>query len=842
MASQSPPGGDGPLSFAKIAAMAATSNPQISSASDENNICQQVDPPSCAEAHDSGVNLPSQHTLDKTPEANSIDLAVDDLGRGVQDIGITLNKHRAGSGSFLGGQENGLLKRENSFDDDRTHLSTSSTKMTSFDSKSLASVTTFAMDEKDSVRPDDSASVQAIDEEDALSGPASGAPNSLAGSEADSRAYRDHFRDGIPLRPRGILPVSGPLFNDTQSGNGAIPPDSVANNFVISANPDSIQDGQNLHGFPLDPDEKLLEAMKSPKDRLLILQLEEKIRHFIKDSSEQSLELPPSNAFGRLLAHKLGDYYHLTHFVDNNVTSVRLHRTPFCRLPTPLAMVHASTHTTPPPTVPAMKIMRRNDGDRTDGSIGGSSAPSKATSEAGDSGQDGERNGSSSGATPAKDRMNLTREEREAKYHEARERIFRDFPDSAKSDTASGESNPNMSRSSSVNGRKKNQKQRPHDDSFEVRSQFNAYYPGMQYANGSAPYNVAVNDNSYSNQVPYLVGPGVPPPSGGYLPSSQNGAMYPGQMQGQMHGQMHGQMQGQIPNQIQGQMPNQMQGQMNMNGMHYPMTMSPQMTSNGSWQGGNMPQQSPYPGYASMNQPVMSQQSSNKSSPAMNNYAVPNTAPYQQNPNWNSPSYPANYQQPQPQRNGPPVHWPGYPQHQQSMPPNIGGYPYAQYPGQHMSPAMQNAAGSHAMQAGYANARSHFNPQTRSFIPGGAPLGRHPSKIPQHAMRPYANMQTSVQGQWTGYHEGPQNRNMDPAANMIPNRVPVSGPRDSIAKWGTPSHLPPKPPPSEVPSEFDMNTRNVPPSAPAPSYANGIPSVNNGPLVVSGGTTLSKPN
>lgn len=47
---------------------------------------------------------------------------------------------------------------------------------------------------------------------------------------------------------------------------------------------------------------------------------------------EQSLELPPSNAFGRLLAHKLGDYYHLTHFVDNNVTSVRLHRTPFCRL------------------------------------------------------------------------------------------------------------------------------------------------------------------------------------------------------------------------------------------------------------------------------------------------------------------------------------------------------------------------------------------------------------------------------------------------------------------------------------------------------------------------------
>ncbi|KAJ5761956.1 uncharacterized protein N7511_005338 [Penicillium nucicola] len=808
MASQSPLGGDGPPSFAKIAAMATTSNPPTSSASDENDIGQSVTSSSRAEAHDPSTNCPSQHTLEKTPEANYIDLAVEDLGRGVQDIGITLSKHRAGSDTFLGGQENGLLKRENSFDDDRTHLSTSSTKMTNFDSKSLASVTTFAMDEKDSVRPDDSASVQAIDEEDALSGPASGATNSIAGSESDGRAYRDHYRDGISLQPRGILSVPGPLFNGTEPGNGMILPDSVANNFVIPTDPDSIQDGQNLHGFPLDPDEKLLEAMKSPKDRLLILQLEEKIRHFIKDSSEQSLELPPSNAFGRLLAHKLGDYYHLTHFVDNNVTSVRLHRTPFCRLPAPLATVHASTHTTPPPTVPAMKIMRRNDVERPDGSIGGSSAPSKATSEAGDSGQDGDRNGSSSGATPAKDRMNMTREEREAKYHEARERIFRDFPDSAKSDTASGESNPNMSRSSSVNGRKKNQKQRtPHDDSFEVRSQFNAYYPGMQHGNGSAPYNVAANDNSYSNQVPYLVGPGVPLPSGGYMPSGQIGAMYPGQMQGQMQGQMPNQMpnqmqgqmpnqlQGQVPNQLQGQVPNQMQGQvpgqmqnqmqgqMNMNGMQYPMAMSPQMTPNGSWQGGNMSQQSPYSGYASMNQPgMMSQQSSNKSSPAMNNYAVPNTAPYQQNSNWNPPSYPTSYQQGQPQRNGPPVHWPGYPQHQQSMPPNMGGYPYSQYPGQHLNPTMQNG--------GYSNARSHFNPQTRSFIPGGAPFSRHPNKVPQHTLQPYSNMQPGPQSQWTGYHEVAQNRNMDPSVNMGSTRIPSSGPRDSIAKWGTPSHLP----------------------------------------------------
>jgi hypothetical protein len=803
--------------------MPAPLKPQSPSVSDDNEIAPPAQHSPCSEFNCPGAPLSNHHHLDRTPGANSIDVAVDDLGRGVQDIGLTLRKHSEGSGSLLGRPHDGLLKRENSFEDDQTHLSTSSTKMTNFDSKSLASVTTFAMDEKDSVRPDDSASVQAIDEEESLSGHASGAPNSIAGSEAGSRVFRDQFRDGISTRPRGTLPVSGPLFNGVQPVNGTIPPDSVANNFVIPANPDSIQDGQILHGFPLEPDEKLLEAMKSPKDRLLILQLEEKIRYFIKECTEQSLELPPSNAFGRLLAHKLGDYYHLTHFVDNNVTSVRLHRTPFCRLPTPLSAVHAATNTTPPPIVPAMKIMRRNDGRQVDGSMGGSSNPSKANSEAGDSGPDGERNGSSSGDTPAKDRMALTREEREAKYHQVRERIFRDFPDSAKSEPASGDSNLNVSRSSSTNGRKKNQKQRtPVDDSFEVRSQFNAYYPGTQYGNGPAPYNVPMNENSYSNQVPYLVGPGVPPPSGGYMPTGQTGAMYSGQLP--------------------------------TNGApQYPVAMSPQMPSNGPWQGGNMPQQSPYSGYASMNQPgIMNQPSSNASSPAMSNYAVPNASPYTQNSNWNSTPFPTNFQQSsQQQRNGPPVHWPNYPQQPMpsnlqpnmgaSMPPNMGPnmgvYHYNQYPGQHMNPAFQNSPAPHPMQPGYP--RSHFNPQTRSFVPGGVPLGRHPSKGPQHPTQHYGNMQPGVQPGWNSYTETVPHRPIDSTPAMIPNRLPT-GPRDSIAKWGTPSHLPPKPPPSEVPSEFDLKNRPIPASVSVPTYAgNGIP---NGPLVVSGGVALSKQN
>lgn len=44
------------------------------------------------------------------------------------------------------------------------------------------------------------------------------------------------------------------------------------------------------------------------------------------------IDLPPCNSFCRLLAHKLADYYALTHFVDNAVSSVRLYRTPYCRM------------------------------------------------------------------------------------------------------------------------------------------------------------------------------------------------------------------------------------------------------------------------------------------------------------------------------------------------------------------------------------------------------------------------------------------------------------------------------------------------------------------------------
>ncbi|KAL3480102.1 hypothetical protein BJX99DRAFT_221270 [Aspergillus californicus] len=779
------------LSFAKIAALPPSLKPDASLASDENAVIQPPEKFSSSRPESANGAISGHEDLASVNNNPGIvDRDLDGLSQAVQIASISEKRAQEPARFSMERQDHRSLRREDSFEDDRTHLSNSSTKPTSFDSKSMASVTTFAMDEKDSLRPDDSASVQAIDEEESLSGHASGAPNSLTGSESGAR-FMDAQKHRVPLHN------AVPIFNDgSQQANGTSMADSVANNFII-ANSDSYP-GRAIHGFPSEPDEKLLEAMKSPKDRLLILQIEGKIRNFIQNSNEQSLELPPSNAFGRLLAHKLGDYYHLTHFVDNNVTSVRLHRTPFCRLPTLLSLVHASTDSTPPPTMPAMKIMRRTDVERpsTEGSIAASSSgPSMATSEAGDSSNDPERGGSSAGVTPAKDRLSLTREEREAKYHEARERIFRDFSES-KTPEMNGDSNTNVSRSSSTSGRKKAQRQKtPHDDSFEARSQFNAYYPGIQYNNGSAPFNMAMQDPSYPSQ-PYMVGPGVIPANNmGYMPG-QNGAIFTGQA--------------------------------NMNGsQHYQIPVSPQMSTSNPWQSGSVPQP-PYTGYPINQSPAMA---SAKPTAAMSNYSPSNPMQYQATPSgWSSPPCQPAYPQPA-LRNPAPIPWPNY----QPQALNTTSFPYTQYQGQSVNTGVLNHPGSHPLPGSFS--RSHFNPQTRSFVPGDAAgMGRHPSMNNASNMGPYTSMQASVQPQWCG-HQEVGSRYPEQVGTIMP-RGTLPGGKDSIAKWGTPSHLPPKPPPSEVPSEFELKHRN----ASSSHSGNTIPSSNNGPLVVSGGTSLTRPN
>jgi hypothetical protein len=287
------------------------------------------------------------------------------------------------------------------------------TKPPSLDGKSITSGTTFALDEKESLRPDDSASVKAAaEDDDAFSIRGSYMASSRIGSDVAARIQRIQIGD---MPPRG-LPAHHILagtknqgVSTPQSGNsdkqvvadpkvslvgGTATPDALAPNAFYSQN----------------PDDKLLEAMQSPKDRIFLLRLEQQVIEFVQDSKyapaaitpvpfppwqpltrpfrEPYMDLPPSNSFCRMLTHRLADYYHMTHSYEAAAGAVRIFRTPFCRIPPSLSSIAtASTpaSSSPAPVVLPRKIMRRGE----DGELGTASAgPSKPTSEAGSDSKD----------------------------------------------------------------------------------------------------------------------------------------------------------------------------------------------------------------------------------------------------------------------------------------------------------------------------------------------------------------------------------------------------------------------------------------------------------------------
>jgi hypothetical protein len=158
------------------------------------------------------------------------------------------------------------------------------TKPPSTDGKSITSGTTFALDEKESLRPDDSASVKAAEDDDTFSGRGSIVAHSRTGSEGAGRAYKPQAYEGSDRR--AIAPT--PERNAT----GAITPQSGSSGQQVldGANSKSLigttggpQDGFDLF-YRHPPDEKLLEALESPKDRIFLLRLEQDVIDFVKDS------------------------------------------------------------------------------------------------------------------------------------------------------------------------------------------------------------------------------------------------------------------------------------------------------------------------------------------------------------------------------------------------------------------------------------------------------------------------------------------------------------------------------------------------------------------------------
>ena len=712
------------------------------------------------------------------------------------------------------------------FDDELTHISYTSTKQASSDSRSATSSAKCALDEKESLRPDDSASTKAAEDEDSYSGAASGAPSSRVGSEAGGRAFRDQFNE--------ISERIGPGLQRLQTMNrrgipgiveeGPQPTLAAQSPIAPSSKDQADERAPNGSSFVMDhkgPDDKLFEALDSPKDRLFLIRLEQEVISFIKDSSEPILDLPPCNSFCRLLAHKLADYYALTHYVDNAVSSVRLYRTPYCRTPTPLSVLAKQTVTKElvPASQPGMKIMRR-DGTGKDGANAesgattntNSMAPSKANSEVGDENQRGTGLVSPTDSAVGKEKANLTREEREAKYKETRERIFKGVEESESVDAIhSGEIN-GMSRTSSGNGKKRSKKSRNHDDGFEARSQFNVFYPpSMQYPNTT--YDQAATPLAYFN--PY-------PQQGSMM--DQSGMMSPVMLQGNYEQSYQTMLRGPVYTM----------------GMQNTMVQGPDM-ANASSAGlqsyaGYSPQYPPQYYQQMMQQPIIGQPAPVIPSPTMsNNPQLSRPSSQMSDQTWAQPSYPYIYQQPvqTPQSYSPQMHHRSPVTSAPSVP-----YLYGQLPYQPHSP---QGKPPHPLPGSYTG--KAFNPQTRAFVPSSGlnpQVSQHGGVSSNGAMRSPISLPSGSSISSHGKQATPQHHNSSHAKNSANNQTSKTSSQQSspqpssLAKWGTPANLPPKPPPPEAPAmpeSLPINPTSmygpvtVQPmihGQPMPTYQNGV--------------------
>lgn len=476
------------LSYSKIAAMPAPpsllsqSNMRKESQNPTSNGAQQ--PAVLPKATDVGQRevLPVQSVQMPT---DRLHLPLGKLSLMDASIDITFSEHNGDSGD--------------SYEEDRSQVSTSSlNKPHSFDTKSLASVTTFAMDDKESIRPDDSASVRAVDDDHPPPG------LSRASSFQHDTEQPSHRQPARPFTSNVTIPGRRfpTLVNPPKFGNfGSLPispvlesQDMVAQKPAVPlVSPDEPRDASTVVGIP--PDEKLIEALASVKDRLPLLQLEEKILYFITSTSSDVLELPPQNGFTRLLTHRLADYYGLAHQNTEDHLSVRVLRCGAHGLPTPLSQLARAVPigSASGPSSAAVKIMRREQLGNRQFSAGNSTAPSssvpsKTTSENGNEGPSEDGLTSPTESTPSRDKSKLTREEREAQYKAVRERIFGDTQEPIPGEIVStGDNSADLSRSSSSSGKKKNRKHKqPKDDSFEARSAFvQSYTPLQSHYNNS---------------------------------------------------------------------------------------------------------------------------------------------------------------------------------------------------------------------------------------------------------------------------------------------------------------------------------------------------------------------
>ena len=429
----------------------------------------------------------------------------------------------------------------------------------------------------------------------------------------------------------------------------------------------------------------------------------------------------------------------------------------------------------------------------------------------------GSGDGDSGTEKDPKAKVKRTREEKEIAYKEAKERIF--GAEHLISDIAEKPSTveeKDNSRSSSVTGKKKAKtKQRKNsDDGFELRSQYEPYYPSPFPVNG---FNSG-GEPAYNAYPAYNAASQQSSPTGSMQPFSYTPG-YPAMVQ-------------QAPT-----------GQNTWQGQHF----SNYNTGQDSQPYGAM-QENTY-NLDSAFQQMSFRPPGGYSSQTASNYATSyqdafqdmsrSASQQQQAGTWSQMPY-----QPLPQASQAPYFPSQTPFTSQAQ----NAYPYGQLPqgfingkppqNQHPVPGSFN--------------RQQFNPQSQAFIPhymvsntqqygmmpqlGTSSLNNFAGPMPpnpiQHQGSPQSNAsfgsirappaKATVQRQpfqaHTGFQAPSPNSNRSPPSSL-PNQPPAQNAQSTIAKWGAPPSLPPKPPPSAIQSQLPKVNDGS--SLPPHPYANG---------------------
>jgi hypothetical protein len=169
-------------------------------------------------------------------------------------------------------------------------------------------------------------------------------------------------------------------------------------------------------------DDALIAACENPRERMVVLQLEDTILKFVK-SSEISLEFPSGlNSFRRLVVYRLADRFGLQKGqiqIDANEKTLRLLKSPNICIPRPLLIdFKDSLRATSGNTASPMTVSQSSSESAPDAESSSSKKVMLIKRKPGD-------NSSSSGKV-SNNKPQLTAEDRERAYQEARARIFGD--------------------------------------------------------------------------------------------------------------------------------------------------------------------------------------------------------------------------------------------------------------------------------------------------------------------------------------------------------------------------------------------------------------------------------